>query len=114
MPSALHGRWGEDVKSAALGVDGGSAAFVGVEKGSESCGVSVVSDASSSSIATVDEEPQENADLSVGTGVVSATISTGRGVGFVTTNLRQALRQVITDEGHPPRGTEAWAKVKSQ
>jgi hypothetical protein len=106
--AVFNGRGGEHVRRAAFGVDGGSTSFVGVRKGLESCDASVVSDASSSSVAArVDEELQENAGPSVGTLRVSLTVSTGSASDLSTTftSLPQALRQVVTGEGHPSSGT---------
>ena len=75
--AVFDGREGEHVSSAAFGVDGGSTSFVGVRKGLEPCDVSVVSDASSLSVAArVDDELQENAGSSVGTLYVSSIVST--------------------------------------
>jgi hypothetical protein len=110
----FDGRWGEDTASAAFGVEGGPASFVLTTKGLESCDVSVASDAPSSSTAMVDEEPQVNAGSSVGTRLslskrATSPVSAGSGVGLTTTFLPHALRQVMTDEGHPRFGTASSA-----
>ena len=104
--AVFDGREGEHVKRGAFGVDGGSTSFVGVRKGLESSDVSVVSDESSSLSVTarVDDELQENADSSVGTLYTSSTVSTVSASSTAFTPLSQALRQVITGEGHPSSG----------
>jgi hypothetical protein len=125
MDVNFEGRSGEeeDVANAALGVDGGSASLmvVGGAKGLESCEVSVASDELSSSATIVDEVLHVNAGSSVGTGVFlvaamsSVPLSAGSSVvGMAVIFLPHASRQVITDVGHPPCGTEISAKVKSQ
>jgi len=76
--AVFDGREGEHVRRAAFGVDGGSTTFVGVRKGLESCDASVVTDASSLSVAArVDEELQENAGSSIGSLCVSSAVSIG-------------------------------------
>lgn len=119
MVAVFDGRWGEHIaRVAASGVDGTTLMGAGETDALESCEVIVTSDALSSSAAIVDEEPQLNAGSSMGTVVVLAAttspISAGSEVALlVTSSLLHALRQVITDDGHPPLGTESLAKVKS-
>jgi hypothetical protein len=62
----------------------------------------------------VDEEPHVNAGSSMGTLIFSTAAMSPVSAGSMMTSLPHDLRQVITVEGHPPSGTESFAKVKSQ